>query len=41
MSAIAGAARNYSLEHCKQEYPSYGSTDFRHPAVELRQENGS
>ena len=41
MSAIAGAARNYSLEHCKQEYPSCGSTDFRHPAVELRQENGS
>ena len=41
MSAIAGAARNYSLEHCKQEYPAYGSTDFRHPAVELRQPNGS
>ena len=31
----------FSLEHCKQEYPSYGSTDFRHPAVELRQPDGS
>lgn len=30
-----------SLEHCKQEYPVYGSTDFRHPAVELLQPNGS
>ncbi len=33
--------RCFSLEHCKQEYPAYGSTDFRHPAVELRQPNGS
>lgn len=31
----------FSLDHCKQEYPSYGSTDFRHPAVEIRQPNGS
>ncbi len=31
----------FSLEHCKQEYPVYGSTDFRHPAIELLQPNGS
>lgn len=31
----------FSLEHCKQEYPSYGTTDFRHPAVQVRQTNGS
>ena len=30
-----------SLEHVKQEYPSYGSGDFRQGAVELLQENGS
>ena len=32
---------SFSLEHCRQEYPSYGSGDFRHPAIELRQPNGS
>ncbi len=31
----------FSLEHVKQEYPVYGSTDFRHPAVEILQPNGS
>ncbi len=31
----------FSLEHCKQEYPAYGAGDFRQPAVELRQPNGS
>ncbi len=31
----------YSLEHLKQEFPEYGATDFRHPAISLRQENGS
>ena len=30
-----------SLEHVKQEYPSYGTGDFRQGAVELLQENGS
>lgn len=30
-----------SLEHVKQEYPSYGTTDFRMPALELLQPNGS
>lgn len=33
--------RTFSLEHIKQEYPSYGTTDYRHPAVEILQENGS
>src|SRR5699024_1713472 len=31
----------YSLKHLKQEFPEYGTTDFRHPAISLRQENGS
>ena len=31
----------FSLEHIKQEYPSYGSTDFRMPAFEILQQNGS
>ena len=30
-----------SLEHQRQELPSYGTTDFRMPAVEIKQENGS
>ncbi|MDO5410273.1 MAG: alpha-galactosidase [Lachnospiraceae bacterium] len=32
---------SFSLEHLKQEYPSYGSSDFRMPAFTLKQENGS
>lgn len=32
---------HFSLEHLKQEYPSYGSGDMRYPAFELEQENGS
>lgn len=31
----------FSLEHIRQEYPVYGTTDYRHPAVEILQENGS
>ena len=30
-----------SLQYIKQEYPSYGTTDFRYPALEIKQENGS
>ena len=33
--------RTFSLEHIRQEYPVYGTTDYRHPAIELLQENGS
>ena len=40
-SCVFEGNRYFSLEHCKQEYPVYGSTDFRHPAVELCQPNGS
>lgn len=29
------------LEYTKQEYPSYGTGDFRYPAFEIKQENGS
>lgn len=31
----------FSLEELKQEYPSYGTTDFRLHAFEIHQENGS
>ena len=31
----------FSLEHLRQEYPSYGSSDFRQPAVEILQADGS
>ncbi|RPK15225.1 alpha-galactosidase [Priestia endophytica] len=31
----------FSLDHLKQEYPSYGTSDFRHPALEIHQKNGS
>ncbi|KAK8880420.1 hypothetical protein M9Y10_003092 [Tritrichomonas musculus] len=31
----------FSLEHMKQEYPCYGSTDFRGPAYQIKQPNGS
>lgn len=30
-----------SLQYTRQEYPSYGTTDFRYPAVTILQENGS
>lgn len=33
--------RTFSLEHMKQEYPVYGTTDYRHPAVEILQTDGS
>ena len=32
---------SFSLDHLKQEYPSYGTTDFRMPALEILQEDGS
>lgn len=34
-------SKAYSMEHIKQEYPVYGATDYRYPAVEVRQKNGS
>jgi alpha-galactosidase len=32
---------SFSLEIIKQEYPSYGTTDFREPAFQILQNNGS
>ena len=40
-SCVFEGDKRFSLEHCKQEYPAYGSTDYRHPAVQLLQPNGS
>lgn len=31
----------FSLDHVKQEYPAYGTTDYRHPALEIHQPDGS
>lgn len=31
----------FSLDTIRQEYPSYGTTDFREPAYQIEQENGS
>ena len=31
----------FSREHLRQEYPSYGTTDFREGAVEIAQKDGS
>jgi alpha-galactosidase len=33
--------RTFSLEHIRQEYPVFGTTDYRQSAVEIQQENGS
>ena len=32
---------SFSMEHIRQEYPSYGHGDMRHPAYEILSENGS
>ena len=31
----------FTLDTIRQEYPSYGTTDFREPAYQIKQENGS
>lgn len=33
--------KRFSLDQVGQEYPSYGTTDFRHPAVQIAQPDGS
>ncbi|MCA1032694.1 alpha-galactosidase [Bacillus timonensis] len=33
--------RSFSLDTLPQEYPAYGNTDFRGPAVQIEQPNGS
>lgn len=40
-SYIYEGDRTFSLEHLKQEYPVYGTTDYRAPAITVIQENGS
>lgn len=31
----------FSLDYMRQEYPSYGTTDYREPAFQIKQTNGS
>ncbi|ADQ07891.1 Alpha-galactosidase [Caldicellulosiruptor hydrothermalis 108] len=33
--------KTYSFETMPQEYPAYGNSDFRHPAYQIEQEDGS
>lgn len=40
-SYLSEEQNTMSLEHLKQEYPVYGTTDYREPAVEVIQANGS
>lgn len=40
-ASVFDGDRSFSLEHIRQEYGVYGTTDFRHPAVEILQKNGS
>lgn len=40
-SNLSADLPNFSLEFTRQAYPSFGTTDFRNPAFELRQANGS
>ena len=40
-SYVYAEEKIFSLEHIKQEYGVYGTTDYRHPAVEVLQKNGS
>ena len=40
-SYIYEGDRTFSMEHIKQELPVFGATDYRQPAVEILQENGS
>ncbi|MEK3914055.1 alpha-galactosidase [Paenibacillus sp. FSL H7-0331] len=35
------ADRNYSLDWLPQEYPAYGNSDYRQPAIQIQLENGS
>ncbi|SDC35588.1 alpha-galactosidase [Pelagirhabdus alkalitolerans] len=38
---VEGCDHTFSLDLIKQEYPSYGTTDFRDPAHQITQANGS
>jgi alpha-galactosidase len=41
LAAYVAEKSSLSLQYTRQEYPSYGTTDFRYPAVTVLQENGS
>lgn len=40
-SCVYEGSKRFSLEHIKQEYPVYGTSDYREPAIEVVQKNGS
>ena len=40
-SYVYEGRRDFSLEHIKQEYAVHGTTDYRRPAIEVVQKNGS
>lgn len=40
-SCVFDTDKKFSLEYLRQEYAAFGTTDYRMPAVEVRQENGS
>ncbi|MCE7792698.1 alpha-galactosidase [Salipaludibacillus sp. CUR1] len=41
MSCVYEGDLTFSLDIIKQEYPSYGTTDYREPAFQITQQNGS
>ncbi len=40
-SCVFDTDKKFSMEYIRQEYPVFGTTDYRMPAVEVTQENGS
>ncbi|MCC2253118.1 alpha-galactosidase [Ruminococcus sp. CLA-AA-H200] len=40
-SCVFDTDKNFSMEHIRQEYGVFGATDYRMPAAEVVQENGS
>ena len=40
-SCVFDTDKKFSMEYIRQEYPVFGTTDYRMPAVEVLQENGS
>lgn len=40
-ACISEKDKIFSMEHIRQEYGVFGATDYRMPAVEIQQENGS
>ena len=40
-SAVYEGEHSFSLDHIKQEYPSFGTTDYRYPSHKITREDGS